>query len=83
MERQGDIWLLVSSTGEAKELTVMSWGPSRSWDIQAIIRLGWILFAILTAGFVLNYGQVYLLQYTGQRIVYRYPVSMSLHTCRA
>jgi len=70
VERQGDIWLLVSSTGEAKELTRDELGALRSWDIQAIIRLGWILFAILTAGFVLNYGQVYLLQYTGQRIVY-------------
>ncbi len=51
-------------------------GPTQAGEglrdnhIQALVRLGWFLFAILTLGFVLNYVQVYLLQYTGQRIVY-------------
>jgi ATP-binding cassette subfamily B multidrug efflux pump len=55
---------------EGGELSAEQLQALRDQDIGAIIRLGWILFAIMTAGFVLNYVQVYLLQFTGQRIVY-------------
>lgn len=42
----------------------------RAWDTGRIIRLGAVLFVVLSIGFLLNYAQVYLLQYTGQRIVF-------------
>lgn len=41
----------------------------RSFDTNAIIKLGLILFVVLSLGAVLNYIQAYLLQFTGQRIV--------------
>ena len=42
----------------------------RSWDTNAMVRLGIILFFIILVNFLLNYAQAYLLQYTGQRIVF-------------
>lgn len=42
----------------------------RAFDTAAIFRLGLLLLVILSLGFVLNYVQGYLLQYTGQRIVF-------------
>jgi len=42
----------------------------RRYEVSAILRLGLFLLVLLTVGFVLNYGQVYLLQYTGQRIIF-------------
>lgn len=57
----GDLTLTLSAE-EAKEL--------RSWDTDSMVRLGIILFVIMTIGFIFNYAQAYLLQYTGQRIVF-------------
>ncbi len=42
----------------------------RSRDIASVIRLGLIFLLIISLGFILNYAQVYMLQYTGQKIVY-------------
>lgn len=70
VEREGSSWVLRSNLGQNRQLTEAELQALRAWDIRAIVRLGWILFAVLTVGFVLNYLQVYLLQYTGQRIVY-------------
>jgi len=41
----------------------------RGPDLEAVVRLAWLFLAIIAAAFVLNYGQVYILHYTGQRIV--------------
>ena len=57
----GDLILQLSSD-EVREL--------RAFDTQAILRLGLILLVVISIGFVLNYVQTYLLQYTGQRIIY-------------
>jgi ATP-binding cassette subfamily B protein len=38
--------------------------------IQGVIRIGSIYIAIITAAFLINYGQVYLIQYTGQKIIF-------------
>jgi len=43
----------------------------RQQDIAALYRLGAIFFAILTIAFILNYIQIYILQYTGQKIIFR------------
>jgi len=42
----------------------------RQPDLRAVARLAWLYLAIVAATFFLNYGQVYILHYTGQRIVY-------------
>src|SRR5690625_232748 len=42
----------------------------RGDQIAAITRLAWIFFGVIALGFVLSYAQVYVLHYTGLRIVY-------------
>ncbi len=42
----------------------------RGRDIAALYRLGFIFFLVILAGFILNYLQVCLLQFTGQKIIY-------------
>lgn len=42
----------------------------RTYDRQGLMRLAAIFFAIIFVGFILNYIQVYILQYTGQMIVF-------------
>ena len=42
----------------------------RQRDADAIFRLALIFVGALLVGFFLRYGQVYLLQWTGQRIIY-------------
>jgi len=42
----------------------------RSQDVQSLIRLGLLFFAIIAFGFVLNYVQIQLLHFTSQRIVF-------------
>lgn len=43
----------------------------RKQDISALYRMGLLFFVILLVGFILNYIQIYLLQYTGQKIIFR------------
>jgi ATP-binding cassette subfamily B multidrug efflux pump len=38
---------------------------------KGLIHLALLLAGVLTAGFIISYGQVQLLQYTGQRIIYQ------------
>lgn len=39
-------------------------------NLEAIVRLAWMFLGIVAVGFVLSYAQVYILHYTGQRIVF-------------
>ena len=62
---------LQSTTGDV----VLTLSPEeirdlRSFDREAILRLGALLLIVVSAGFVLNYIQAYILQFTGQRIVF-------------
>ena len=70
IEKENGEHILVSDSGERAILTSEEMEALRAWDIQAIVRLGWLFLLILTIGFIMNYVQVYLLQYTGQRIVF-------------
>ena len=54
---------------EIRELTKDDLQVFKAYDIRAVIRLGLILLGALTLAFILNYIQVYVLQYTGLRIV--------------
>ncbi len=42
----------------------------RRYDVDSLVRLGLLFLLIVSAGFGLNYVQVYLLQLTGQKIVF-------------
>lgn len=42
----------------------------RGGQIAAITRLAWLFLGVIVLGFILSYAQVYVLHYTGQRIVY-------------
>ena len=42
----------------------------RKEDISSLITIGLFFFGLLLAGFILNYIQIYLLQYTGQKIIF-------------
>lgn len=69
--KEDDQHFLKSTTDQLTlKLTAAEVKQLRSWDTNRIIRLGGLLFIVLSIGFVLNYAQVYLLQYTGQRIVF-------------
>ncbi|MFZ5923680.1 MAG: ABC transporter ATP-binding protein [Bacillota bacterium] len=41
----------------------------REHDVAAVVKLALLLLCAMTLGFVLNYVQVYILQYTGQKII--------------
>ena len=62
---------LKSNTGDlVLELSPEQARELREYDVQSVVRLGVVLLAVISVGFVLNYIQVYLLQYTGQRIIF-------------
>ncbi|GBF10400.1 ABC transporter ATP-binding protein [Tepidibacillus sp. HK-1] len=42
----------------------------RQKDISSLYKIGAIFFGFLVLGFILNYIQTYLLQYTGQKIIF-------------
>ncbi|HAV20420.1 MAG TPA: ABC transporter ATP-binding protein [Firmicutes bacterium] len=73
IEEDGDTYYLriQSPDGdvEIRELTKDDLQVFKAYDIRAVIRLGLILLGALTLAFILNYIQVYVLQYTGLRIV--------------
>lgn len=73
IEQEGDkYYLLMESPGDdvlRRELTGADLRVFKEYDISAVIRLSLILFAALTFAFLLNYIQVYILQYTGLKIV--------------
>ncbi|HHT69242.1 MAG TPA: ABC transporter ATP-binding protein [Firmicutes bacterium] len=58
---EGDV-VLTLSPEDIREL--------RRVDRVAILRLGVLLLIVVSVGFALNYIQAYLLQFTGQRIVF-------------
>lgn len=43
---------------------------SKERAIQGVIRIGSLYIVIITVAFLINYGQVYLIQYTGQKIIF-------------
>jgi len=69
--REGGQQLLRSADGALTlTLTAEEAWQLRSFELQSILKLGVLLLVLLTIGLVVNYGQVYLLQYTGQRIIF-------------
>lgn len=55
---------------QGQKLTSRELQIFRQKDADAVMRIALIFAAILAIGFVLNYGQVYLLQWTGQKIIF-------------
>lgn len=69
--REGGEQVLRSTTGDTVlRLNAEEIRELRSFDRAAIVQLGVLLLIVVSVGFVLNYVQAYLLQYTGQRIVF-------------
>src|SRR5690606_23430713 len=50
--------------------------------LEAVVRLAWLFLGIVIVGFVLSYAQVYILHYTGQRIVYNIRQQIFAHLQR-
>ena len=73
IEQEGDkYYLQMESPGDdilRRELTGDDLRAFKEYDIGAVTRLGFILLGALTLAFLLNYIQVYVLQYTGLKIV--------------
>jgi ATP-binding cassette subfamily B multidrug efflux pump len=73
IEQEGDkYYLQMESPGDdilRRELTGDDLRVFKEYDIGAMTRLGLILLGALTLAFLLNYIQVYVLQYAGLKIV--------------
>ena len=69
-ENNQNIILVNGQNYNAIELTDNDIKSFRRQDISALYTLGALFFAILFLGFILNYFQIYLLQYTGQKIIF-------------
>lgn len=54
----------------------------RGEHISAITRLAWLFLGVVIVGFILSYAQVYVLHYTGQRIVYNIRENIFSHLQR-
>ncbi len=81
--READRQVLRSTTGDRViPLTTEEARELRSFDRAAIVRLGVLLLIVVSVGFVLNYFQAYLLQYTGQRIVFDIRQNLFTHLQR-
>lgn len=70
VKEDGQHFLQSTTDQRSLEITQEEAKLLRAWDTDRIVRLGGMLFLVLSVGFLLNYAQVYLLQYTGQRIVF-------------
>jgi ATP-binding cassette subfamily B multidrug efflux pump len=51
----------------------------RKEDITGVKKIAIIFFFILLLGFVFNYGQVYLMQFTGQKLMYNLRMKVFSH----
>jgi len=51
----------------------------RKEDISGVKKIAMIFFIILLLGFVFNYGQVYLMQFTGQKLMYNLRMKVFSH----
>jgi len=51
----------------------------RERDAASVLKLALILLGVMALGFVLNYIQVYILQYTGQKIIFNMRVEIFRH----
>lgn len=66
-------------TYNAIELTDEQIREFRKQDISALYKIGGVFFTILLLGFILNYIQIYLLQYTGQKIIFNIRQELFTH----
>lgn len=72
VEVQGDKVLFVGggSSHVGEVIAGDDYSALRQSDISTLLRLAILYLVILTAGFAVNYGQVYLLNKAGQRIIF-------------
>lgn len=70
MRYQGENFLVPYGESTGVLLNPEEYRELRQRDIASLYRLGLIFLALVLIGFGLNYGQVYLLHRTGQRILF-------------
>ncbi|WP_339061394.1 ABC transporter ATP-binding protein [Tepidibacillus marianensis] len=64
---------VITSNGKrfsTTELTKQQFQSFRQQDIISLYWIGGLFFGILVLSFILNYTQIYFLQYTGQKIIF-------------
>lgn len=73
MQTFNDNQVIIETNGEqipGKLLTKEELKLFRERDADAILRIAFLFLGAVLIGFLLNYGQVYLLQWTGQKIIF-------------
>lgn len=68
-----------SKSQEVQLLTKEQYLEFRQQDISGTVKIAVFYFAIIAASFVLNYFQVYILYYTGQRIIFNMRKELFTH----
>ncbi|MGE5587489.1 MAG: ABC transporter ATP-binding protein [Clostridia bacterium] len=68
-----------SGSANRQELTPEEVGRFRERDAASVLKLALVLLAAMVVGFLLNYLQVYILQYTGQKIIFNMRVEIFRH----
>jgi ATP-binding cassette subfamily B multidrug efflux pump len=74
--------LYIVSAERAKELSLASIVKLRKNDILGITRLSVIFGCILILSFIFHYAQVYILQYTGQKVMFDMRMKIFSHLQR-
>ncbi len=64
---------------QASKLTDNDIRNFRKNDITSLYKIGMLFFSLLFMGFIFNYIQIYLLQYTGQKIIYNIRQELFAH----
>ncbi|MCR4401935.1 MAG: ABC transporter ATP-binding protein/permease [Firmicutes bacterium] len=70
---------LESGVAGRQELTTEELGRFRQRDVAGVLKLALALLAAMVVGFLLNYLQVYILQYTSQKIIFNMRVEIFRH----
>ena len=81
--RNGEVFF-INDQGEysGEILSQQEYVTFRNRDIDGLMRLGLIFLGIVLAGFGLNYTQVYLLNKTGQQILFNLRAEIFMHLQR-
>jgi len=72
IRKDSDAYYAVSNTEKypARKLTREELKSFRQKDVQSVLKLALLYLGVVALGFALNYVQMILLQYTGQKIIF-------------
>jgi ATP-binding cassette subfamily B protein/subfamily B ATP-binding cassette protein MsbA len=69
----------IASVEELRKLKKDELRILRRRDIRGIVRMGLLFFSILLFNFIFSFGHTYILQYTGQRVMYDMRIQIFSH----